>query len=243
MKIKYVSIIILFSISCSLKAQIIQQFTNPIFPNAKTEISFRISDREFINSTIIGGAKVEGTPFLFDDWLAGKIILEDGRLYENYKIKYNDYAQTVSFLKDGNSLTIDENIKEFSLMVNTKEVYFINANQFKKEKKPLFYEILVDNPSGQLLKVNRKLVKSNNSALVEVKTAKFLNPVISYFYYDKKSKKIVDIEPSHSDISSALNLTPFQEVELSLFSYDFSNEPELIIFFNSYLKSDTKKQL
>jgi hypothetical protein len=185
---------------------------------------------------------VLGVPFLFINWLDGVLTTPDGRVYSDYKLKYNVQNQTVSFLNGRDSLEVNEEIKEFTL----KFVYgdsaittrFVHSSQYQKGKS-LYYEVLFDSEEGQLLKANQKVVASLADGIIGGDSKKYLKLESEYFYFDKKTKKMTKVTPSGS-MSYILHLNEQQANELGANSVDLSNEEEVIKFLKRYSENSKK---
>jgi len=192
--------------------------------------------------TIIGGRKVMGTPFLFKDWLEGVIITPDGRVYPNYTLQYNVQNQTVSFSNGTDSLEVNEAVKEFSLKFKLGDSVitsrFISSAEYQKGKL-FFYELLLDDEKGQLLKTNQKVVATQPFDMIGADTKKYLKLENEYFYYNRTTKKITRISTA-ADIRTALQLTDQQMNELQVNSIDVVNEVDLLRVFKSYLQKEKK---
>jgi hypothetical protein len=193
-------------------------------------------DLYLINYTVIDGHKVLGIPFLFIDWLNGTLITPDGRTYPDYKLKYNAYNQTVSFLNGTDSMEVNEPVKEFTLKtVHDDSVItsrFTHSSNYKKTKS-FYYEILVDGDKGQLLKTNQKTIVSGGDGIIAPKTTQYLNLEWEYYYFEKKSKKITRIRPN-SDMKLVLGVTDEIAKEINLDSFEITNEQSLMALFSNY---------
>jgi hypothetical protein len=190
--------------------------------------------------TIVKGRRVMGIPYLFQEWLEGSLSTPDGRIYKDYKLRYNAQDQTVSFLMQfvngTDSLEVNEPIKEFTLKYvagdSTFTLRFINADQYQKGKS-FFYEVLLDNENGQLLKTNQKTVGTLENPMLGAETKKYLKLESEYYYYDKASRKVIKIT-SVSDIKNALHLTEEEIKQLQVNFVDFANEVDVIKVFREY---------
>jgi hypothetical protein len=195
-------------------------------------------------STIINGQRVLGTPFLYYEWLNGFISTPDGRVY-NYPLRYDVSNQNVYFTLNSDSMQVNEEIKEFILEVVTGDSLvrsrFVNANQYKKESRTFYYEVLLESDKGQLLKLNNKVVATLNDELLASNAKKYFKLEASYFYYDKITKKIARIKPGGSNIPALLNLNQEQASSIQIVNNDLSNEAELIKIFSTYLKPTPKE--
>jgi hypothetical protein len=192
-------------------------------------------------STDIRGEKVLGIPFLVWEWSSGTITTDDGRIY-SYPLRYDVYKQAVSFLNGKDSLEIADPIKEFTLDIALQDtaihLHFINASQFGKEKRIFFYQVIVDGKNGQLLKSNRKVVKSLTDGLLEEKGHKYFDLQGSYFYYDARLKKITKLDAKGTNVKEIEGVKSNQKLLTQLNSFDLSNDEELIRFFRLYFESE-----
>jgi hypothetical protein len=186
--------------------------------------------------TIINGQKVMGIPFLFLEWYGGSITTADGRVYNDYKLKYNAENQTVHFLNGSDSLEVNEELREFSLRVPRTDTLitarFINSSQYHRGET-IYYEVLLETETGQLLKTNQKLVANADQTIMG--TRKYLKLESNYFYFDKKTKKLSKIK-AFGNIDSILNLTPEESKELQIQSIEVSDESQLQAVFKKYFE-------
>lgn len=196
------------------------------------------------NITIIDGQRVLGIPFLFLEWQDGSLTTPDNRVYTDYKYKYNVENQTISFINGKDSMEVNEEIKEFTLKVLKKDsvinVRFVHGNQYQKRvNAPFYYEVLLDNDKGQLLKLNKKVVTTVGDGILAARTSKYLKLEPSYYYYDKQTKKLIRIKET-TDITTIIPLTEEDKKELSPDSFDFGNEENTIKFFKQYFDRKLK---
>lgn len=189
---------------------------------------------------IIDGRKVVGTPFLYHDWVNGSITTADGRVFNGYKLKYNAYQQTVYFHNGLDSLEVDDPIKSFYLIVPSGDsniVYtFINSSEIKEEKKPMYYELLLENSTWQVLKFNRKFVGEAGKSLPVAEGRKLFDLEVSFFIFNKSTKKLTRLKANGTNIASTLGLD--KEQEATLVNYDFSGETDILRFFRKYFEQN-----
>ncbi|MEO8404288.1 MAG: hypothetical protein ABI480_06825 [Chitinophagaceae bacterium] len=189
--------------------------------------------------TVINGQKVLGLPFLYAEWCTGTISTPDGREYTDYKLKYNVQNQSVSFLNGNDSMEVNESIKDFTLKVAVGDSLitsrFANSTQYQKNGKELYYEVLIDNEKGQLLKTNTKKVATADDGIIASSTSRYLKLESDYFFYDKKTKKLTKIKPDN-DLKSTLNLTDAQAKDLYSDTYEPASEESLLMFFKRYFE-------
>jgi hypothetical protein len=185
--------------------------------------------------TIVHGERVSGTPYLFPAWFDGIIRTPDGRAY-NYKLRYDAFHQTLSFINGADTLEVNEAVREFVIAIPVNDTLvmsrFIHAGQLTKEKNPAYYEVLIDHAKGILLKSTvKKIASASGDALLPGKGSKYFNPVFTYYYYDKASKILSGIKPGGANLEKFLG----RDINaLHPANYDFSREEELIVFFKKY---------
>jgi hypothetical protein len=204
------------------------------------------NDINLESSTIIKGDRVFGTPFLYDEWMDGTIVTADGRTYY-YKTRYNVYEndQVVSYMYGKDSMDVNEEIKGFSLQVpvyadSTRSIQFVSAGQYQHEKSTFYYEVVLDNEKGQLLRVNKKVITTaDNAAFSSVGKKIFtLEPV--FYYFNKSTKKIYKIRLDGSNVGELLNLDKNKQGNISTENYDFNKGRDIISFFTLYFQQTPK---
>jgi hypothetical protein len=190
-------------------------------------------------NTIVRGETVLGSPYLFYEWYAGTIETPDGRTY-HYPLRYDIYDQTVFFKTGKDSLEVNEEIKEFSLSIPVGDTVirsrFLSSRQYNKNDKPFYYELLIDNSQGQLLKLTRKKIAAADLGILgTAKSKKYFHPEAEYYYYNKQTSSVGRIWPNGNNIKKLLQLKDSDAINTKIENTNFGNEDELISFFKEYL--------
>lgn len=205
-------------------------FSDVTFPIA-------IPGKDYSLSTLIDGQNISGTPFMADDWRKGTILLKNGALYENYKLKYDIYHQELLFLTKGKEMVVTDPVQEFIIADDKGDLHhFINADMYKNLDHQQFYEILLIENRGHLLKANSMTI-ANSDEIANAKVNKYLKPREAYYYYDKATGITRQFNFSSTSVEKALQLTPEQENALSFPGYHFNDESDIMKFFRVYLQS------
>jgi len=187
--------------------------------------------------TLIDGAYVRGLPFLDMMWRSGYVKLKNGNVYSSYKLKFDTYRQVVVFLDDKDSLDVADPINEFSITDKDGLSHrFINADEYKPQKNPLFYEILLNDKKGTLLKVHQTKVKAS-AELSNIASERSLYQSYEYLWYDRPTDKIHKLPLSAAGIKDALKLSEVDANKMAFDSYRFNNEDDLFNFFNVYIQN------
>ena len=213
-------------------------FDNGSLPSA---ISFDIQkngEKQPYTETIIDGKPVAGFPYIFYDWVMGSILLKDGKYYNGYKLKYDIYGQTILFLDGNKTLEVEGgDVKEFTLTSKDgKEMNFINANNLKKGRASLYYQILADAKGGLLLKSYRKVIAKTINQIVDVQSTKYLEIETKFLYFNKNEKKLSSLN-GEQDLLKAFDINKEKAEELRISNYQFEKEADLVAFFNTFFKS------
>jgi hypothetical protein len=114
----------------------------------------------------------EGSPFLYEDWQKGKIILGNGQAYENVPLKLNLLEGTVHYkTEDNQEFVPTEPVKEVMLIneENQKRLRFIHSSFICKEEKKGWYQVL-DSGKAWLFRFDSKTlseVKPYGNAVME----------------------------------------------------------------------------
>ena len=93
----YTGLFFLFFISFLVEAQPGSMPANTLVP--ELFVSTNLFDKENERIYKIDGENVKGSPFLDTGWVRGLVLLNDGRSLDVQKIRYNIYAQVITFLK------------------------------------------------------------------------------------------------------------------------------------------------
>lgn len=190
-------------------------------------------------ATQINGETVQGTPFFLDTWVNGELTTLDGRIY-NFPFRYNAYRQVVNFVNGKDTLDVTDAIKKFSLYSQVGDtaiqLQFVNASQYKKENKTFYYQVVLDNEKGQLLKTNQKIIRSLTEGLLAAQGKKYFDLSSDYFYYDRTTKKLIKIKTDGSNLGQILK-TDGNDLK----NYNFSDEEDIIKFFSNYFQNNKAK--
>lgn len=98
-------------------------------------------------------AGIDGSPFLFDQWLLARVQLTDDRIADSIFIKLNAYSSKVHFKnEDGEEMQASVPIKEITIIDNNplwhNTIFRTGYTGFFKE----FFQVLADGKKMQLLK-------------------------------------------------------------------------------------------
>ena len=232
-----------FISAASISAQVTGQ------PAVRTELNYGNRAQDIIYDRakiyldgqvyLINGLQVVGSPFLYPNWNGGSIISVQEKTFSGYKLKYNVFSQTVFFQQGKDSLEVNEAVKQFILLVptdsNTVQTFtFVHSDQFSKEKTPHYYEVLLDNEKGLLLKANQKIVGEPDNGLPVQSGKKVFRLDVSFSYFDKKSKKLTKIKGNGANIEKVLGLNGEELKRLGTDTIDFNMEPDLVRLFKAY---------
>jgi len=124
---------------------------------------------------------VEGSPFLNEEFLPGKIITRDGSVYTEIPLRYNGYTDDLEFQKDKDNFNIDP--KDLVKRAEFGGSVFCYLEYFEGDKiKSSFFEILTEGKATLLVKYSVKFLdKEQVKAYAEPKPARFDTPVKDHY--------------------------------------------------------------
>lgn len=110
--------------------------------------------------------KVEGSPYLFDQWLSGAVKTRDGAISENLEIRYDMYRDQVQFKKDGSALAVDPVTAGDFWFYQTPDsgpsIYFKNGFKFLDVKPTDYLQVVFQSKHVSLLrKIKSEYVEEN----------------------------------------------------------------------------------
>ncbi len=229
---RYTGLLFLLFINFIVEAQTGGMPANILVP--ELSVSTNLYDRE--NETIykIDGENVKGSPFLEAGWLSGSVVLSDNKIFNIQKLRYNIYAQVITFLENNQPLDVTESIKEFTLTFNNNfKRRFVNASNYKKQNTTQYFEVLLESKKGILLKKYEKKVEADTD-IANRNRMKHFEISYTYYYFDIKKEKLASIKKNGNNITEVLSLTEVQKNQLEIPRFDFRDEASILSFFELY---------
>ena len=157
---------------------------------------------------VVGSEDVHGSPYLYEEWNKGNLVLADGRTFDSYLFRYDALEQTVHFKSGNDSLQVVDPVSEFTLFSTQKDsVYkyrFVTSSRFWKKDPNVFYEVLYEDEQGMLLKRNKKIVTRNTGNLPGMGDKKFFDLELTHYYFNKSAKKIDKLKLDGSNLLALL---------------------------------------
>ncbi|MBO9659036.1 MAG: hypothetical protein J7527_09445, partial [Chitinophagaceae bacterium] len=111
---------------------------------------------------------------------------------------------------------------------STVTVRFINSQQYDKKSPSVFYQVLLDDSKGQLMKLNQLKIEDLNEGLTVRDGKKAFKSANSYYYYDKQKQKLTKLRSGNRNIIAAMNKKESDLPGINLNDYDLSSDQGLI---------------
>jgi hypothetical protein len=203
------------------------------FRNSRDKYTYEIS-------YLVNGQAVLGSPFFYNTWLPGSVKTKGGGVFENYELNYDVFHQALFFKYGKDSLEVTDEINEFTLASPSCTYHFINSKNLSQDKLKGFYQVVLDDSIGQLLIYNLKRVSDETFGIPVFRGKKHFEPKATYYYYNKKSKKIDKINANGSNITSVLGISKQGAEQIKLSEYNLSEEVQLVDFFHKYFEYTRK---
>jgi hypothetical protein len=150
---------------------------------------------------------MQGSAYLFNDWVKGNIQLEDGTIYNDLTLKYDQVRELLIFLADDNtSKRFSTPIKAFTLTnaddKNWPRITFRNGfKAIDGGNEKTYYEVLADGNTQLLKRTAKKIVDERAPGSLII--SKQISATTKYYLND--SNKIVKIKKDKKSILEALN--------------------------------------
>jgi hypothetical protein len=197
----------------------------------KIKYDLRNSENVYFN---VRDKKVAGNPYLFNELLVGDVVLMDGRRFQGNKLHYNTFDQQLFFFDGKDELEVNDPIKEFVLDGTPKgvlELRFVNANQFVKGKKPLYYEVLLETSAGYLLKLNKKITEQLDGGLQSTDSKYYFKPTQEFYYFNKATSKLSKLKLDETTLTTAIGIDKSILAGTGFENMDMNDDEKLVDLF------------
>ncbi|OKS87515.1 hypothetical protein [Mucilaginibacter polytrichastri] len=131
--------------------------------------------------------KVKGSPFLFDDWMTGKVVTEDGKTYKKMLFKYNIETDMLTFVynKTDEPLKFAEPVKSFTLNADRERTFADNFPKIDGYHATSFYEVVAPGKT-MLLKHYKEVIKDVRDDNMAPIDGLYLKGASYYIFRDAK---------------------------------------------------------
>jgi len=178
--------------------------------------------------------KVKGSPYLYEDWLHGEVVTNDGKTYKKMLIKFNTEKDELTFVyeKTDEPQRFADPIKAFTIHAETDHVF---ANQFPKTGKQnamSYYEVLTPGTT-MLLKRHKEILETTRNELTRAATDGVYTNHDAYYLY--KDGQMQLLRPNRDSI---LKLLADKSADVTAYAdsqkIDFEQEEDVKKLINYY---------
>lgn len=100
---------------------------------------------------------VEGSPFLYEQWLLGSVFTKSGGKFEDVELKYNVYRDFLTYRKKGQEYVLSpDRVAAFDLKVTPVSKPLRFERRVYEGENPRYYQIVFDGQSVDLLQMYSK---------------------------------------------------------------------------------------
>ena len=139
-----------------------------VFSGAFAQTERQTQNRKFVDvitgdlAYITQYTDVKGSPFLFDNWLPGKLILNNGETLQNLQLKFDDYNNKFLLNKNDTGYQISPVVKQVVLYPGTADTstFLLFKSGFTgvdKLSPKTFVQVLVDGKNSLLKQYKKDL--------------------------------------------------------------------------------------
>lgn len=187
----------------------------------------------------IGPYQVKGSLYLFGESFPGTIHFQSGQKITNTKILYNVYHQIAGIDKGNEIFEMSDKVEEFTITLPEKygsgNLVFKAADQYGKNNVKGYFNVLSEGKKMSLLKLFKcKLMPDPTNTLS--KDTKIFEQYVEYYIYSPTSKALQKIKLKEKDILKSIVMDDHVKNIILQNKTDFSNETDIIRFFDQYNK-------
>ena len=137
-------------------------------------------------------SKMKGSPYLYDDWLHGEVVTNDGKVYKKMLIRFNTEKDELTFVYDKaeEPQRFADPIRMFTIHAESDRVF---ANQFPKvdrQNTASYYEVLVPG-TAMLLKRHREILESTRDEMTRASTVGIYTNRDTYYIFRDNQMQLV----------------------------------------------------
>lgn len=178
--------------------------------------------------------KIKGSPYLYDDWLHGEVVTNDGRTYKKMLIKFNTEKDELTFIyeKTDEPQRFADPIKMFTLHAETDRVFANGFPKVDKQNAKSYYEVLVAGAT-MLLKRDKEILESGRNEWTRAATDGVYTNRDTYYIY--KSNQMQYVKTTRNGVlkllaDKAAGLTAYADSQ----KINFEQEEDLKKLLNYY---------
>lgn len=170
---------------------------------------------------------IEGSPYLYDDWMNATVKMGNGSVYKNVALKYNERESKPYFKgKNDEVLEFVDPVAEFTIDDKGVNQHFIASSG-------TFYQVLADGNTG-LLKQQVKEIQQSQAFIGAPPTKTFVS---ADKYFIMKGGQITPLKKDKKAVLAALaNKQTEAEAYIKKGSLNLKNDADLVklfIYYNS----------
>jgi|GEM_PF-297804 len=179
-------------------------------------------------------AKVKGSPYLYDDWLHGEVVTNDGKAYKKMLIKFNTEKDELIFVYE----TTDEPqkfadpIKMFTINAEQDRVFENGFPKIDRQSNKSYYELLVQGPTT-LLKRHREVLQDGIDDVSRAITDGVYTKFNSYYIFKNNQMQLLKLNKN-----SILKLLADKSADVTAYAdsqkIDFEQEEDVKKLINYY---------
>jgi hypothetical protein len=197
-----------------------------------------------INAAVVPVIKpndVEGSPYLSDYWNRGTVVFRKGKRADSILLKFDIINNSLYFEQDNLVMKFIDEVSSFQFNYldgqETKTASFKNGYPDEgAANAQSFYQVITEGNSYHLLKYLKRII-SEDYVYGGVAKKKY-NVFDSWFVYDVKEKKLIQVKPGKSSITKKLTKESTRIEDLSKKNgWELKNEAELKALFDELNKS------
>ena len=177
--------------------------------------------------------KLKGSPYLFEGWAKGSVVLEDGKSYNDLGLMYDVLADRVIFKSDiGKMQAFTVRVKEFTIDTDKGQHTFRSGfPAIDGGSDRSYYQVLAEGNTKLLKRTTKQITEAIEPGAITM--SKKLQDNIKY--YVLIDNKIVRVKKDKKAILALLkNKSAELENYISSNKLNFKNEDDIVKLVNYY---------
>lgn len=191
-------------------------FLLPVFAFAQTEEETDVPQNVYINipgrSMIrleassgleIPKSRLKGTPYLFEEWRTGRLVVEGNRVVNNFTFNLNVYRNRLDFKHEGDLMSITQPERMVRLEYGDR-IFHYRSYKERKKTKDAYMELLADGPVVLYKRFECKLLEPSYNEALAVGDRNYRLIHHHDYYLGHADKLLLEIKTKKRSVLKAL---------------------------------------
>jgi hypothetical protein len=186
--------------------------------------------------------EIKGTPYLFEPWCEGRILLKDDTIGGKFKMRYNVYGNEMQFINNLDTLAIANPLKVDAVWLNNRRFEYLSFTH-NNNANMAWFEVIGEGKTRLLVRYSSRL-ESGMDPVTPYHCQNSYDRFVSGKYYYYQTPEMESPQELPASRGSFLSIREFNKPDLREFIHarkiNFHNEQDLNVLFTWINKSSNK---